>query len=220
MRVQNRWARVHLAWPLALLASCSTSEGDSGGEPVGNSVGNSAGIYGAHGPVQDSAQVTSSAGLVSGEGFEGFIFPASKGAQTRWLGREEAPAYWTPDSEDVTRFEAGLRSALEAGLAEPRSIDPHIELYGRDEQWVQTQVPEILERLDGFRRQYFGVTDAEGKRRLLVRFFPGPNQDAGFPFEKWTEEVVIVSDGGFWYWTFEFDVEDGEYGNFDSNGYA
>lgn len=212
MRVQNRWARVHLAWPLALLASCSTSEGDTVGvDGTGEAQA---------GPSADSVQVTNSGGLVSGEGFEGFIFPASKGAQTRWLGREEAPAYWTPDSEHVARFEAGLRAALEAGIKDPKSIDPHIELYGRDEQWVQTQVPEILERLEGFRRQYFGVTNEAGERRLLVRFFPGPDQDPDFSFDRWTEEVVIVSDGGFWYWTFEFDVEGGEYGNFDSNGYA
>ncbi|HPF15236.1 MAG TPA: hypothetical protein PLJ12_13310, partial [Planctomycetota bacterium] len=41
----------------------------------------------------------------------------------------------------------------------------------------------------------------------------GPNED-------WLQNLVIVDDGGFWYWQIEFDPKTGRFARFDSNGYA
>jgi hypothetical protein len=53
-----------------------------------------------------------------------------------------------------------------------------------------------------------------------MRCFPGPGIAGTLEFEKWKEELVIVSDGGFWYWYAVYDVESGKLVHFDSNGDA
>lgn len=148
------------------------------------------------------------------------VLPASSGSQVRWLGHPEGTAYWDPTHEQVARIASLLRPALEKGLAEPLLLDPTARDMPDRQAWIQTEVGLILGQLDDYRRQYVGIISHEGRIQILVRCFPGPDMDPGFPFESWREEIVVVSDGGADYWYAVFDVEHGVLVHLDSNGYA
>ena len=148
------------------------------------------------------------------------ILPAWRGEQVRWLGYQDAVAYWTPTPAQVAVLESGLRAALERGLERPETLDDYAREHPDFADWLRGELTRILARLDDYRRQYVGVIDARGRKRILTRCFAGPAFGGGFDFERWTDEIVVVSDGGCWYWRIDYDVESGEFSDFDSNGYA
>lgn len=146
------------------------------------------------------------------------IFPAELGEQVRWLGYTGAASYWTPSIADIAPLEVNLGSLLRA--ATPEQLDDHAQGRTEYQEYLRGELDLILERLPDYRRQYVGVVDAAGRRLILVRAFAGSRFDGGFEFERWREELAIVSDGGFWYWYAVYDPAIKRLVYFRSNGYA
>lgn len=153
-------------------------------------------------------------------GAGGVILPAERGGQVAWLGYVGAAGFWTPTPSDVAALERDLRPELERGVADPARLDPYVIELPDYATWIRTEVGRILERLDDYKRQYVGVLDGEGRRRILVRCFPGPAFEGTFTFDDWHEQLAVVSDGGFWYWYAVYDVESRRIVLLQSNGYA
>ena len=87
-------------------------------------------------------------------------------------------------------------------------------------QWQVKETKKILERLPEYRRQVYGVM-VDGERRLYVSFLPGADWDTfGDSFSDWKTRTIATSDGGFWFWSIEFDPETKTYTKLDSHGYA
>ena len=172
----------------------------------------------------DSArQLPSNAGVATAlvpAGAGGAIFPAERGDQVRWLGLEPAAAYWTPTTADVLALERNLRPALLRALERPEELNEFAVGRPDYQEWIRSEVELILSRLDDYRRQYIGLVDDAGRRRILVRCFPGPAFGDTFEFADWHENLAIVSDGGFWYWYAIYDVPSGQLVHLHSNGYA
>lgn len=121
---------------------------------------------------------------------------------------------------DAQAFEMGLREALEDAVAHPEKYDPYAAKSESRARFVSTETTKILERLDGYRRQVFGIV-VDGEMRLYVSFLPGADWDEfGDDFEDWRERTIAVSDGGFWFWSIQFTPSTGEYQLLDSHGYA
>lgn len=148
------------------------------------------------------------------------IFPAELGPQVRWLGYSGAVAYWTPTPLDVEPLESDASSLLARGAAHPEQLDDHARDRPDYQEYLRGEIELIRGRLGDYRRQYVGVIDDAGRRRILVRAFAGPRFDGGFEFERWREELAIVSDGGCWYWFAVYDPETKQLVYFRSNGDA
>ena len=134
-------------------------------------------------------------------------------AMTQIMEGEATPA-------QIALLENELRAALEEGLQHPEQLAASAGDRPGTSEWIRSEVPSILERLPDFRRQYVGVIDSTGAKHVLVRCFPGPRFPDSLDFDRWKEELVVVSDGGFWYWTILYDPESGRFSDFRSNGYA
>ena len=146
------------------------------------------------------------------------IFPAELGPQVRWLGYTGAVAYWEPTLAEIAPLEDGLGSLLRT--ANPEHLDDHAKGRPEYQEYLRGEIELILERLPDYRRQYVGLVDAAGRRLVLVRAFAGPRFEGGFEFERWREELAIVSDGGCWYWYAVYDPETKQLVYFRSNGDA
>lgn len=117
-----------------------------------------AGLCGAIPRGEESYTVTGKAMAVSGQGFRGFIFPAGY----LWYPYDHSNdqfkyEYWfaktlyTPTSVDVRHAEQIIRERLKRYAKKK---------YGH--------VPECLERLDEYVRQYLGIYSSDQSRRLYV----------------------------------------------------
>ncbi|MCA9003436.1 MAG: hypothetical protein KDB61_16040 [Planctomycetes bacterium] len=147
------------------------------------------------------------------------IFPANLASQVRFLGYESSD-YWTPSEQEVLALDARLADLLREAMANPASVDPWVEKNPDSANWIRTETQQIVDHLPEFRRQFAGIVDGEGHKRILVRGFPSPEATDGFDFPRWREEIVCVSDGGFWYWYAVYDLETGKLVRLSSNGYA
>jgi hypothetical protein len=74
--------------------------------------------------------------------------------------------------------------------------------------------PIIHKKLKKYRRQYFGFTDEQGNKILLMNCFW--NQKGRF--EYWENERVMVLDGGSNYWSIQFNLETEELFELGING--
>jgi hypothetical protein len=81
--------------------------------------------------------------------------------------------------------------------------------------WQKKEIAEIKKNLSSYKVQFVGI-EIEGEKRIWCNFFSGK----GFSFDDWKDNVVIVKDGGFWFWQIEYVEKIGECINFISNGYA
>lgn len=128
--------------------------------------------------------------------------------------------FWDPSPMDAQAFEMGIRQALEDAVAFPEKYDLHAAQSESRARFVSTEAEKILERLDGYRRQVFGIV-VDGEQWLFVSFLPGADWDSfGDNYEDWMERPIEVSDGGFWFWSIQFTPSTGEYQGLDSHGYA
>lgn len=130
--------------------------------------------------------------------FDGVIFTARNAANVG-LGYEfNDPIidYWTPSEEQVTLLESGLESFLQATLAS----DPRVD--------------GILQKLERYQRQYFGVTFNEGEPLIYANYFC---QDL---FDYWLESYVAVMDGGDCFFQLLYNPVTQEFSNLRVNGYA
>jgi hypothetical protein len=120
----------------------------------------------------------------------------------------------------IASLEVSLRGALELGLTDPELLDPSSEASPQRRSYLTREVGKILDELVTYRRQYIGIVVDGGSRRILVNCFPGPSVDPSDFYAYWRQQPVLVLDGGFRYWRIQYDVDTGQFMEFDSNGYA
>jgi hypothetical protein len=105
-------------------------------------------------------------------------------------------SYWTPTEADVATLEAGLVPFLES------EIPP--DHYNR----------RILERLDLYKRQYFGLTLEAGQPVIYANFFCVDE------FDYWLESLVFVMDGGECFFQLLYDPATESFSRLRVNGMA
>jgi hypothetical protein len=79
--------------------------------------------------------------------------------------------------------------------------------------WQKREIEGIKKNLSSYKVQFIGI-EIEGEKRIWCNFFTGDS------FDYWEDNVVMVHDGGFWFWQIQYVLETGECINFISNGYA
>ncbi len=148
--------------------------------------------------------------------FEGAIVPAEymgpPSESAKWLGIP-VEGYWTPSPEDVTKAEARVRSAMLAARTSLQAVTGPEPQYTPPSEYTIGEIRKIVENYDGYHLQYLGIV-VSGKKRILCNFFPRSEGD------RWLLEWWVVEDGGFWYWTIQYDIEGDRCLGFESNGYA
>ena len=129
---------------------------------------------------------------------DGVIFTAANSEQAG-LGfdfNDPIIDYWTPTEADVAVLEASLPTFLES------EIPP--DHYNR----------RILERLDLYKRQYFGLTLQAGQPVIYANFFCVDE------FDYWLESLVFVMDGGECFFQVLYDPATDEFSRLRVNGFA
>jgi hypothetical protein len=121
----------------------------------------------------------------------GVIFPADSKELPGLYPR--SASYWTPSELDVQVAEKGLIAFLE------KSKNP--------------KVPEILKRIEKYKRQYRGIV-LDGHKLIFIRFF------CDIPSENWMTEEVVVNDGGSCYFNLQFSTETKTFSHLWVNGEA
>jgi len=135
-------------------------------------------------------------------------------------GWHESQEFWSPTTDDVTLFEAGLQAALEDAVEHPERYDVRSEEVESRAQFVSSETAKILDRLPDYRRQVYGVV-VDGKRKLYVSFLPGEDWiEYGDNYADWKTRTMMTSDGGFWFWSIEFSPDTKTYTKLDSHGFA
>jgi hypothetical protein len=147
---------------------------------------------------------------VTADGHPGVIFPELRGHEAVSLG--PAQGFWTPSAQDVETLESALKGFLE-GERDEASRAGHTH----HSEVTAGEIGKILAHWGEYRRQYVGFV-MDHSRRILVNSLPGPFEDGYDPQKSWTEHFVFVNDGGFWYWSVRYDVEEKRFFAFESHG--
>ncbi|MGV8993519.1 MAG: hypothetical protein ACOH1O_05405 [Flavobacterium sp.] len=84
----------------------------------------------------------------------------------------------------------------------------------------QTETPFIHKKLHKYKRQYFGYTDNDVSRILLINFFWSKDRYSNSNNSLWLKERILVFDGGSYYWNIRFDLEKNQLFDLDINGYG
>jgi hypothetical protein len=129
---------------------------------------------------------------------DGVIFAGenAKDAGVEFDFSEPIIDYWTPTEADVAALEAGLVPFLESEIPQDH--------YNR----------RILERLDLYKRQYFGLTLQAGQPVIYANFFCVDE------FDYWLESLVFVMDGGECFFQLVYDPATAEFSRLRINGMA
>jgi len=80
----------------------------------------------------------------------------------------------------------------------------------------QSSSPIIDKNLNNYKRQYFGGVDEDGRKYLLINSFWSENENS----DGWLNGMVIVLDGGSYYWQIKYYIDTNEFKGFSVNGYA
>ena len=99
-----------------------------------------------------------------------------------------------PAEDVVAELEASLGDALKARLGEANTEPPSAR---RDADIAA--LTHIVAHLGEYLRQYAGMV-VNGGRRILVNAFPADTYC-------YRDELVVVKDGGSWFWTIQYDVK-------------
>ena len=106
---------------------------------------------------------------------------------------------WTPTEEQAQR-------ALEKAVY---FLDHPTDVNERQ----MRELAKIKKNLSLYKVQFVGF-EINGKKRIWCNFFGGRD------FDGWEKKIVLVKDGGFWFWQIEYDLINDICVNFRSNGYA
>ena len=109
---------------------------------------------------------------------------------------------FTPKRQDVEKAELALNKNLK---------DLNKKLVN------QSSTPIIHEKLNKYKRQYFGYIDKNGNRILLINCFWSKDKDDS---DGWLKERIMVLDGGSYYWNVKYNLDKNELFDLDINGYA
>ena len=110
---------------------------------------------------------------VSGDDYEGVVFHAADPQ-----GQTAGESRWTPTATDVRETER----LLAAGLAE-LPVSP---------EYQQSRLPDVVERLAEYRRQYVGIVGEAGERIVWIQLV----RDADRRHPEWRTDLVSVRGGG------------------------
>ena len=80
----------------------------------------------------------------------------------------------------------------------------------------QSSSPIIDKNLNKYKRQYFGGIDENGKKYLLINCFWSERENSN----GWLNEMIIVLDGGSYYWQIKYYIDTNELKDLMVNGYA
>jgi hypothetical protein len=129
---------------------------------------------------------------VAGAGYQGVIVPAATAPDfARWLTGREAAGGWDPTPDDVARLEAALPAFLASAPNTPG---------------------DLMQKLPGYKRQYAGIIDGDGRSLILVNAFC----DAGGT--DWQSQPVLVLDGGDCFFHISYDPAAGTFSGLTING--
>ena len=81
----------------------------------------------------------------------------------------------------------------------------------------QTSGPIIHKRLRNYKRQYFGYTNEQGERILLINCFWTKKKDK---LKNWLDHRISVLDGGSYYWEVKYNIEKKKIFDLDINGHG
>ena len=132
------------------------------------------------------------------DSYEGVIFTGANTAQAG-IGYEfndPIAAYWTPTQAQIDALETRLVPFLKSNIA------PDHYAYG------------MIDRLDGYKRQYFGITFADGQPLIYTNFFCYDD------FDNWLDSPVFVMDGGDCFFQVLYNPASATFSNLRINGFA
>jgi len=128
------------------------------------------------------------------------IFPAEQAEEMKigsWLlSGGQTIDYWTPSEKGILELEDGLANFLK-----------------KNTESFDSQKSPVLERLDGYNRQYTGII-LDGRKFIYANCLC---DDLGID---WETEYVFILDGGDCYFQFKYHVDTGEYFDLQINGEA
>ncbi|MBZ0293184.1 MAG: hypothetical protein K8L99_11520 [Anaerolineae bacterium] len=130
--------------------------------------------------------------------YEGVIFTATN-TEVAGMGYEfndPIVEYWTPTGPQIETRESGLIDLLQA------EITPDRYEY------------QILDDLAAYKRQYFGITFADGQHLIYTNFFCVDE------FDYWLASPVFVMDGGECFFQVLYNPATQTFSDLRINGYA
>jgi len=132
--------------------------------------------------------------LVSGQGYRGVILPLSATQEELYLGAE---SYWVPSAEQVRAMEERLPSFL-----------------------LREKQDELSGKVALYYRQYIGIT-INGRRLIYGNFIHNTawkeSLEDGVDYHR---HMMMVDDGGAWFFQVEYDVETEAFVELGINGVA
>lgn len=107
---------------------------------------------------------------------------------------------FSPTKEDILKAEKALQSKLK----------------GINSKLInQSSSPIIHKNLKKYKRQYFGCYDEDGKKYLLIiAFWSNGN------YNDWLNKMIIVNDGGSYYWDIKYYFDEDDLKDLNINGYS
>ena len=108
---------------------------------------------------------------------------------------------FTPTKEEIIKAENALKSKLK---------------FINNPLMNQSSSPIIHKNLKKYKRQYFGYINEKGEKILYINSLWKKNEKE----TKWLQQIIMVSDGGSYYWNIEFNLETDELINLSVNGPA
>ena len=108
---------------------------------------------------------------------------------------------FTPTKEEIFEAEKALKSKL-------KEANRNLE--------NQYNSPIIHRNLKKYKRQYFGYINGNGEKVLYINSLWKKNEEE----TKWLQQIIMVSDGGSYYWNIEYNLNTDELINLSVNGSA
>jgi len=164
-------------------------------------------------PVFPIVETTEYTGVIVPEDYLGRKIPDPRRIE-RIIGIP-AEGYWTPTPRDIERAEACIIRFLKDSQVVQSANEGAVEAGVRPSVPANPEIPKIAAHLHAYGRQYVGLIQS-GDRRVLCNLFPKPLAED----KSWRSHIVVVDDGGFWYWRIVYDPRDDTCNQFSSNGYA
>lgn len=108
---------------------------------------------------------------------------------------------FTPTKEEIFEAEKALKSKL-------KEANRNLE--------NQYNSPIIHRNLKKYKRQYSGYINGNGEKVLYINSLWKKNEEE----TKWLQQIIMVSDGGSYYWNIEYNLNTDELINLSVNGSA
>ena len=77
---------------------------------------------------------------------------------------------------------------------------------------------DILKNIAKYKVQIFGVTDKNGAKILFLNWFRNDDNKDKDLAANWLTDMILVQDGGIYFWTIKYDADKHEFFEFKTNG--